>query len=140
MAQSPRRPTGPVPGGTLERLARQSQLDFELDFFGPIVERLPGFLEAIRIHANNLSLKGRHGESLLVELRWAELRPGDPLAHYNLACSYARTSQPDRAIDSLRRAVQCGYRDFRHMTEDRDLNSLHGDPRFVEILEGNDAA
>ena len=33
-----------------------------------------------------------------------------------------------------RRAVELGYRDFRYMLEDRDLDSVRQDPRFRQLL------
>ena len=34
----------------------------------------------------------------------------------------------------LRRAVELGYRDFRYMREDHDLDSIRHDPRFRQLL------
>lgn len=121
-------------GSLLTRLAEQSQLDFELDFFSGILERSDTFVDVLRAHGNNLTLKGRHAEGLQVDKRLVQLRPTDPLAHYNLACSYALLKRPEQALKSLRRAVELGYRDFRYMKEDRDLDSIRHDPRFRQLL------
>jgi tetratricopeptide (TPR) repeat protein len=121
-------------GNHLARLANQSQLDFELDFFSGVLERHPCYVDALRAHANNLTLKGRYAEGLQYDKRLVQLRPTDPLAHYNLACSYALLKRPDQAIKTLRRAIELGYRDFRYMREDRDLDSIRHDPRFRQLL------
>jgi tetratricopeptide (TPR) repeat protein len=138
MANSSKRPNpGPEPtpaAGQLARLAEQSQLDFELAFYGGILDRHPCYVDILRAHANNLTLKGRYAEGLQVDKRLVQLRPNDPLAHYNLACSYALLKQPDLALKTLRRAVELGYRDFRYMREDRDLDSVRHDPRFRQLL------
>lgn len=118
----------------LARLASQSQLDFELEFFGGILERHPCFIDALRVHASNLTLKGRYAEGLQYDKRLVQLRPTDPLAHYNLACSFALLHRRDQAIKTLRRAIELGYRDFRYMREDRDLDSIRHDPRFRQLL------
>jgi hypothetical protein len=83
---------------------------------------------------NNLTLKGRYAQGLQIDKRLVQLRPGDALAHYNLACSYALLKRPDMALKALRRAVELGYRDFRYMREDRDLDSIRHDPRFRQLL------
>ena len=62
-------------------------------------------------------------------------RPADPTAHYNLACRYALLQQPDLAFGSLRKAIELGYRDFRFMEEDRDLDSIRKDPRFRALVK-----
>lgn len=121
-------------GNMLNRMANQSQLDFELDFYGGILDRHPCYVDALRAHANNLTLKGRYAEGLQVDKRLVQLRPNDPLAHYNLACSYALLKRPEQAIKTLRRAVELGYRDFRYMREDRDLDSIRHDPRFRQLM------
>jgi Flp pilus assembly protein TadD len=119
---------------SLARLAEQSQIDFEIDFFGGVLERHPCYVDVLRAHANNLTLKGRYTDGLQVDKRLVQLRPNDPLAHYNLACSFALLKRPDQAIKTLRRAVELGYRDFRYMREDRDLDSIRHDPRFRQIM------
>lgn len=121
-------------GSLLARLASQSQLDFELEFFGGILQRHPCFVDALRAHASNLTLKGRYAEGLKFDKQLVQLRPTDPLAHYNLACSYSLLNRRDHAIKTLRRAVELGYRDFRYMREDRDLDSIRHDPRFRQLL------
>jgi hypothetical protein len=118
----------------LARLAEQSQLDFELDFFGGILERKPDFVDVLRVMGNNLTLKGRYVQGLVIDKRLVQLRPHDPLAHYNLACSFALLKQIDPALRNLRRAMELGYRDFRYLREDRDLDTIRHDPRFRQLL------
>ena len=36
----------------------QSQLDFELDFFEQLLRRNPDLIDVLRVHGNNLTLKG----------------------------------------------------------------------------------
>lgn len=121
-------------GPAVARLAEQPQLDFELDFFGAILGRHSTYIDVLRHHANNLTLKGRFADGLMVDQRLIQLKPADALAHYNLACSYALLKQPDLALKTLRRAVELGYRDFRYIREDRDLDSIRHDPRFRQLL------
>jgi len=123
-----------APAVTLARLAEQSQLDFELDFFAGILDRHTGYVDVLRAHGNNLTLKGRYAEGLEIDKKLIQLRPNDALAHYNLACSYALLKKPELALKTLRRAVELGYRDFRYMREDRDLESIRHDPRFRQLL------
>lgn len=116
------------------RAPDQSQLDFELDFYAKILETNPDFVDVLRVQGNNLTLKGRYVEGLQIDKRLVQLRPADALAHYNLACSYALLKKPEQSLKTLRRAVELGYRDFRYMREDRDLESIRHDPRFRQLL------
>lgn len=127
-------PSQSTAASQLSRLAEQSQIDFEIDFFGKILENHPAYVDVLRAHASNLTLKGRFADGLNFDKRLVQLRPSDPLAHYNLACSFALLKRRDQAIKTLRRAVELGYRDFRYMREDRDLDSIRQDPRFRQLL------
>jgi len=118
----------------LARVAEQSQLDFEIDFFGHILEHKADYVDVLRVMGNNLTLKGHYTQGLVIDKRLVQLRPNDPLAHYNLACSYALLKRPDQALRTLRRAVELGYRDFRYMREDHDLDSIRHDARFRQLL------
>ena len=118
----------------LSRPADLTQLDFELDFFAGILDRYPDYIDVLRVQGNNLTLKGRYAEGMQIDRRLIQLRPSDPLAHYNLACSYALLKKVDLALKTLRRAIELGYRDFRYMREDRDLDAVRHDPRFRQLL------
>lgn len=121
-------------GNQLARLAGQNQIDFEIEFFGAILARRPDYVDVLRVMGNILTLKGLCVEGLKIDQRLVQLRPDDPLAHYNLACSYALTKRTDQAIRTLRRAIELGYRDFRFIHEDHDLDGIRQDPRFRQLL------
>jgi hypothetical protein len=55
---------------------------------------------------------------------------------YNLACFAARNGKRDEALAELRDAVDNGLRADLDlgMEKDPDLKSLHGDPRFDELV------
>lgn len=122
------------PGSVLAFLADRNQIDFELDFFTRVLTKSPEFHEVLRAQASNMTVRGRLQDGLVVDQRLVALRPRDPTAHYNLACRYALLKQPDLAITTLRKAVELGYRDFRYMEEDHDLDSIRKDPRFRQLM------
>jgi tetratricopeptide (TPR) repeat protein len=125
-------------GIPMPRLVDQSQLDFELDFYGGILQRQPEYVDVLRVMGNLLTLKGRYTDGLQIDRRLVQLRPQDALAHYNLACSYALLKRPDQALKTLRKAVELGYRDFRYMRDDHDLDSIRHDPRFRQLMREYD--
>ncbi|OWK36518.1 Tetratricopeptide TPR_2 repeat protein [Fimbriiglobus ruber] len=105
-----------------------------MDFYEALLLRIADFADVLRAQASNLTAKGLLKEGLKVDQKLVQLRPEDPTAHYNLACRYALLKQPDLALNTLRRAVELGYRDFRFMIQDQDLDSVRKDPRFRAIL------
>ncbi len=135
----PKRPTPAAdpfpPGSVLGVLAERTQLDFELEFFGRILSAIPDFADVLRAQACNLTMKGRMQDGLVVDEKLVTVRPTDPTAHYNLACRYALLKQRDKAITTLRKAVELGYRDFDFMKEDHDLDSIRKDPRFRKLIK-----
>ena len=116
------------------RVREQSQRDFEIEFLGGVLERDPYFIEAIRVHANNLSAKGLYSRANQLDRRLVRLLPEDCVAWYNLACSYAMLGMPDPAFSSLQRAFELGYRCQERLRRDPDLKSLRDDPRFLRLI------
>src|SRR5262249_24990896 len=92
--------------GSMARPADLNQLDFELDFYPRILERHADYIDVLRVQGNNLTLKGRFAEGLHIDKRLVQLRPNDPLANYNLACSYCLVKKHDLALRTLRRALE----------------------------------
>lgn len=134
MATAKKQPPISPEGRQLAELMDQSQSEFELVFFNNILKRHPNWLEVLRVHAQNLAERKLYLASLEVDRRIITLCPTDSLAHYNLACVYSLLRQPDSAIQTLRKAIELGYRDFRYMHQDRDLDSIRKDPRFRQLL------
>lgn len=65
----------------------------------------------------------------------ARREPSNPNNHYNLAGVYALLNRPDDALASLQKDFELGDRDHEYLASDKWFVSLHGDPRFVALLE-----
>ncbi|MGA7992920.1 MAG: hypothetical protein WCC53_15905 [Thermoanaerobaculia bacterium] len=63
----------------------------------------------------------------------AGYRPG--ASYYNAACALARAGKKAEAFDTLQKALEEGYDDPRHMAKDDDLEALHGEKRFTQLLD-----
>lgn len=57
-----------------------------------------------------------------------------PVTMYNLACSYARLDDKDKAFDWLFKSLDAGFSDHGRLRSDEDLDNLRGDPRFSKAL------
>ena len=106
------------------------ELDIKIRFMEGIVRRDPHFVEALQILGDHYTQGGRYDHSLKVDLQLSRLQPANPLVFYNLACSYALTSEIDLAAAALERALSLGYRDFKWLARDPDLRPLRQHPRW----------
>jgi tetratricopeptide (TPR) repeat protein len=130
--------TAPFGDRALARLARSLEpigLDFEIAFFERAMRRDPRSEPILEALGHAYTQRGRLEEGLAVDLRLAELRPGDPIVHYNLACSYSLLGAKDDGIRSLGRAIELGYDDLEHLEGDRDLDAIRGDARFEDLVK-----
>ncbi|MBI3414000.1 MAG: tetratricopeptide repeat protein, partial [Verrucomicrobia bacterium] len=98
-----------------KKLSRQEQqnLDIEIGFIEGVVRRAPGYVDALQLLGDDYTRRGRFTEGLKVDEQLAQLRPTDPMTHFNLACSYSLTEQCEAAFEALNRALDLGYSDFK---------------------------
>jgi tetratricopeptide (TPR) repeat protein len=118
-------------------MARPAKPDprFEITFYEGVHKRCPTYVEVIELLGGLYTKTGRIADGLRMDRKLVRLQPDNATAHYNLACSLALCRRRSAAIDSLRRAVQLGYRDFDWMEQDPDLECLKTDPAFHAILQ-----
>lgn len=107
---------------------------FEIQFFESVLRRHAKDVRALTQLGHLYTRHGLIDEGLYVDRRLVRLRPKDPLAHYNLACSFSLKRMKSQAIRSLRRAVELGYNDPEYLYEDPDLAGLHGLKAFHGLL------
>jgi tetratricopeptide (TPR) repeat protein len=139
MAATPDRPSESSSEGSsretsTRRLREQSQLDFEIEFLGRVLERDPYLVEALRAQASNLAAKGQYARAFQLDRRLVRLTPESAVAWYNLACSYTILGMIDPAFAALQRSLELGYRLIRRVRRDPDLKALRRDPRFARLL------
>lgn len=67
--------------------------------------------------------------------RCVELMPDEPVAYYNLACTYSLGEKTDLAVQMLRDAFQRGFVDVSHMSRDLDLDPIRRTPAFRGALK-----
>lgn len=107
---------------------------FERKFLEELIDQDPCNEEALMVLGHAYTRMGEYEKGLAIDRRLVRLRPADPTAFYNLACSCSLMSQVDDAFVALERAVSLGYRDLTHMQKDPDLTNLRQDPRFRRLM------
>jgi len=97
------------------------------------------------LHKQALSLLNPEAEPQVIKKAkdylqsMVDMIPNHPLANYNLACAHSLLGELQEAVESLKRAIEGGYSNLKHMIEDTDLNNLHPLPEFqalVDMLKG----
>lgn len=120
-------------GAALRERIPGNQLDFDINFYDAILERAPNYLDVLRCQGGLLARKGLHERSMEVDRRLVRLVPDDEVARYNLACNLALAGRPAEGLQQLRRALELGYKDFRYLTMDGDLDALREAPGYQEL-------
>lgn len=115
--------------------ADRRDLEVRIGFLEGVVRRDPDYVDALQLLGDHYTQRGLYAEGLKVDERLAQLEPRDPSVFYNLACSYTRADQFDRAAAALQRAFELGYRDFKWLQRDPDLRKLRRHPLYRELAE-----
>ena len=118
-----------------QRRRRDDDLAFEIEFFERLIERHPAFVEPLMQLGEAYTRAGRYVDGLGVDRRLTKLRPKDPIAWYNLACSYALLNRSDESLEALSRAIALGYDDFSYLMKDPDLATVRQSPKLRLLLE-----
>jgi len=100
-----------------------------------LIRRDPGYVEALELLGDHYTLRGRYSEGLRVDRKLSRLNPDNPLAFYNLGCSYALTGHFDKAVKAILKAIALGYDDFRWMSRDPDLQALRKHPLYKKVRD-----
>ncbi len=114
--------------------SEKEQVDFEIGFYEGILERCPRFYECMKALAENYTAVGRIRDGLEMDKMIVEACPDDPVAYYNLACSYALLEDFGKAIDALEKAVEKGFDDLDIVFEDPDMEELIASPEFIDFF------
>lgn len=109
-------------------------IEFEVRFYEGILKNKPDFAEALVALGDLYTKHGFYEKGLEVDKRLAQLKPYDPYAFYNLACSYSLLNDIDNSLKNIKRAIASGYDNFRYLMKDKDLVNLRNDQRFQEYF------
>lgn len=112
----------------------RENLDFEISLYEDLLKEKPNYVEALIALGDDYTKRGRYKDGLKIDQRLSELKPDDPVIHYNLACSYSLLKESHLCLEALEKAINLGYRDLAFMEEDPDLEFIRKDPRYRELL------
>jgi len=95
----------------------------------------PGDSRALQLGALALHDLGEHEQSKEWADRAIEVDPDEISTLYNIACLFAISGEPERALDLLERAVELGWARAEWLRADPDFTSVHDNPRYKALLE-----
>ncbi len=117
-----------------ERLFARIGEEFLAAIYSAATVRQPQNVEALAELGHVYTRLGRYQDGLEVDHKLVAHEPLDPTVRYNLACSQALVGLHDEACATLETALELGYDDLQFLTEDEDLESLRGHPRFEALI------
>lgn len=104
--------------------------DFQMAFYEQLLRKRPKFVDVLIALGEIYTKKGLFEKGLLVDQKLSQLRPDNPIVHYNLACSLSLVGDVPNSFKAIKRAIRLGYDDFQYMVQDPDLSNLRQDERF----------
>ncbi len=116
-------------------MSKDRPKEFEIEFYENLLNIKPDFTELLSRLGQEYTERGMVDEGLNIDLRLTKLRPHDPIALYNLACSYSLAGKLEESLQALKNAVLFGFSDFSHMCKDKDLEGLRKSRKFKEFLK-----
>jgi hypothetical protein len=120
-----------------KKLSRKEvrDLDVKIGFLEGLLSREPDYIEVLQLLGDHYTQRRRYVDSLNVDKQLSRIEPRNPLVFYNLACSYSLNREVDLAASALEKALALGYRDFRWLSKDPDLQRLRKHPRYRTIKD-----
>ena len=125
---------------TLQGLGRMQEAEeasrHVLDLMPTYILQNPDDSRGRMFYAVALCDAGRKEDAIREGQAAIDASPGDSVMLYNGACLYSRLGEPNRAIETLRRAIEGGVRNYGWMEHDPDLDPIRDDPGFIALTKG----
>lgn len=112
----------------------KEDLDFEITFFENLLKKNPKFIDALIALGETYTKRGLYKKAFKIDNKLVKLKPNDPVVLYNLACDYSLLKESNLCLRALEKALKLGWRDFKFMEEDKDLEYIRKDKRFRELI------
>lgn len=74
----------------------------------------------------------------LAESRMEKITNGRELGeedYYNFACAYSLMNNRQKALENFKKALQKGFRSFKHIAEDTDLDNIRQTEEFQQLIK-----
>ena len=107
-----------------------------LAFYPEYILKYPDDSRAITFYAFVLGDAGQNEKAKEQMERALDLSPNDTTMIYNAACFYAELGENQKAIMSLKKAIENGYEWYAYIKSDPDLDGIRNEPEYIAMMEG----
>jgi len=112
------------------KLLKQNKMEEAIKNYNMALHHNNRFEEAY-INLSTAYLNKKNFKLSLKTLNTLEsINPNHPLLHYNFSCYYALLGNIPKGIDSLKKAIENGYKNLQNLETDPDLENLRQNPQF----------
>ena len=117
---------------------KEERLDEAIGNYKKALHHNKTFKEAV-INLSTAYIKNLNFDEALETLNMGiALDSTNPHIHYNYACYYSLTGQPKASMEKLQKAIRLGFKNFKQIETDPDLEKLRQSPEFkIEALKSN---
>jgi len=113
----------------------KKHLIFRKNFYERVLKKKKDYYEVLMQLSIIYSELGQYEKAKEVDKKIVEISPYDPIAYYNLACDYSILGDVERSVKWLKYAINLGYKDFKYMEKDPDLENARKTSLYREILK-----
>ncbi|MFP4040652.1 MAG: tetratricopeptide repeat protein [Desulfosudaceae bacterium] len=103
--------------------------------FKKALDLRPKHLKGLNRLAELYARRQRYAEAAAAFEKMAALLPEAPVVFYNLACMRARADHPEKAVASLKKAVELGYDNPDRIKNDPDLENIRSTSYYRKLTE-----
>ncbi|MFK7738396.1 MAG: tetratricopeptide repeat protein [Pirellulaceae bacterium] len=116
-------------------LRQRDRLEEACVLLEEVLEEKPEHEYAALEYGLALHLDGKLDKALKWHRRAAKSKQYADYGNYNIACYHALNGDVETACDFLETAIELGMKDYIHMKQDSDLDSLREEDRFGAMME-----
>ena len=113
----------------------KGELDKAIAQYQKAISLQPDFPEALYHLAKLYIKRSEHEKALSLYQKVITLLPDNPSVYYNVACIYANQNKPEESVVWLKKAVEKGFNDWKHIKTDSDLDNIRSSSYYKEFIE-----
>ncbi len=133
LIQKPKEPSLYLQLGNMYSL--KGELDNAIAQYEKAISFQPDLPEAL-YHLAKLHIKKNElSKALSLYEKVITLLPDNPGVYYNIACIYSKQNKPEESVVWLKKAVEKGFNDWKHIRIDSDLDNIRSSSYYKAFVK-----